>query len=141
MAYTISGSVAVDETSGTQNAQTTSNAFADNDVTIATLSGSAAEFDLLLAQIAGLGVTPAGVSVSNADATHPTGTALITGLTNVTNLAFTDNLGQPLDGDAAKFGSGGGDYLLTADGYKIYLLQLFGARRRAWLAGGPGRRG
>src|SRR3990167_11118835 len=105
MAFTISGSVAVDETSGTQNAQTSSNAFADNDVTIATLSGSAAEFDLLLAQVAGVGVSPTGASVSNASAANPTGTPLITGLTNVTNLAFTDSLGQPLDGDVAKFGA------------------------------------
>ena len=121
MAFTISGSVAVDETTGTQNAQTTSNAFADNDVTIATLSGAAAGFDLLLAEVAGLNVSPSGASVSNADASHPTGTALITGLTHVTNLAFTDNLGQPLDGDVAKFGLGAGDYLMTADGSKIYL--------------------
>jgi T1SS-143 domain-containing protein len=122
MAFTISGSLAIDETSGTQNAQTTSNAFADNDVTLATLSAPAGapEFDLLLTAVAGAGVSPTGVSVSNADAANPTGTPLLTVLgPNVTNLAFTDSAGQPLNGDVAKFSAT--DLLLTADGYKIFL--------------------
>ncbi|NPC59392.1 DUF5801 repeats-in-toxin domain-containing protein, partial [Caenimonas soli] len=124
MPLTISGSLAIDETSGTQNASSTSNVFADNDVSLATLSAPAGapEFDLLLAAVAGTGVSPTGVSVSNADAAHPTGTPLITGLgPNVTNLAFTDSAGQPLDGDVAKFGAGATDFLMTADGYKIFL--------------------
>jgi len=124
MAFQISGSLAIDETSGTQNASSALNVFADNDVNIATLSDAAGapEFDLLLTAVAGAGAPKAGVSVSNANAANPTGTPLLTGLgANVTNLAFTDSLSQPLDGDAAKFAAGATDFLMTADGYKIFL--------------------
>lgn len=127
MPFTISGSLAVDETSGTQQGSSGSNAFADNDVSIATFSSTAGapEFDLLLASL--FLPAPTGASVSNASSTNPTGTALLTGLgADVTDLAFTDVNGDPLDGDVAKFGGGPTDFLLTADGFKIYLYSYTG---------------
>ena len=123
MAFTINGSVAIDESSGLQIEGATGDA-TGNDVSAGTLPDA---FDAILQEVLGAGVTPTDVAVSNADADNPTGTALITNLgDDVVDLSFTDANGDPLDGVAAKYGTGATDFLLTADGFRIYLYSYTG---------------
>ncbi|MGH8938955.1 MAG: hypothetical protein ACRDV2_06350, partial [Actinomycetes bacterium] len=120
MAFTISGSLAIDETTGTQNAADTGDS-SGNDI-----AGGAgvlpSEFDAVLALEGASSATAIGVAVSGATADNSTGTDMLTGLgAEVINLAFTDSAGNALDGDAAKFGPGAGDFLRTTDGTQIFL--------------------
>jgi hypothetical protein len=128
MAFTINGSLVADESADTQNAADSQDT-SGNDVAggLGTLVSNVPEFDLLLAQVVGVGIAPTSVSVSNANADNSTGSSLLTGFgADVTDLAFTDSAGDPLNGDVAKFGAGAGDFLMTADGYKIYLYSYTG---------------
>jgi hypothetical protein len=123
----ISGSLAIDESLGVQASGNQESDSTGNDVAIATLASAVAEFDAILTQVVGAGVVPLSVAVSNASSSNPAGTAMVTSLgANVTDLAFTDAAGDPLDGDVAKFGPGAEDYLRTADGSKIYLYSYTG---------------
>ena len=129
MSFTISGSLAIDETSGTQNlADSADNTGNDVAGGLATLVTNVPQFDALLTVVVGTGTLPTGVSVSNANADNSTGTPLLTALgSHVSDLAFTDSAGAPLDGDAAKYGTGVDEYLRTTDGAKIFLYSYSGS--------------
>jgi hypothetical protein len=96
MALTITGTVVVDETSGTQNADTGS--AGNNDIT-----GGAgilpAGFDAALLDLSLAIDSTSSVAVSGASADNSTGTAMITGLpADLTDVSFTDVHGAPLNG-------------------------------------------
>jgi hypothetical protein len=96
MALTITGTVVVDETSGTQNADTGS--AGNNDIT----GGAGILPDDFDAALFNLGLTidaTSSVAVSGANADNSTGTAMITGLpADLTDVSFTDVNGAPLNG-------------------------------------------
>jgi len=128
MAFTINGSLVIDETSGTQNAadqaDSTGNDVADG---LGALSTEVPQFDALLSAVVTSG-TPINVAVSNGSADNSAGTALLTGFgADVVDLAFTNGSGGPLAGEYAKFGAGVGDFLLTAQGRKICLYSYAGS--------------
>lgn len=117
MAITITGSLVIDETSGTQNPADTSDS-SGNDI-----AGGAgvlpAEFDAALTALSLSGASASGVAVSGATADNSTGSAMITGLpADLTDVSFTDSAGAPLDGDDSG--------LLTTDGTKIFLYTYSG---------------
>jgi hypothetical protein len=117
MAITVTGTVVVDETSGTQNATDTSDS-SGNDI-----AGGAgvlpAELDQVFTDLGLSSASAAGVAVSGATADASTGTAMITGLpAGITDLSFTDSAGAALDG----VDSG----LDTTDGTSILLYTYSG---------------
>ncbi|NKE68083.1 hypothetical protein RAMLITH_19855, partial [Ramlibacter sp. RBP-2] len=123
MAFTITGSLTIDETTGTQNAAASGDS-TGNDVAggLGTLVANVPEFDALLSLVVAPGVLPTNVSVSNATADNSIGSSLLTGLgADVVDLAFTNSAGGPLNGELAKYGAGPTDYLTTTDGLKIAL--------------------
>lgn len=129
MAFTISGSLVIDETTGTQNAadlaDSTGNDVADG---LGSLATYAPQFDALLSVVVPLGTLPINVAVSNGNADNSTGTALLTGLGgDVVDLAFTNASGGPLAGEYAKFGADAGDFLLTTQGRKVCLYSYSGS--------------
>lgn len=94
MAFTINGSLVIDETSGTQNAadqaDSTGNDVADG---LGALSTEVPQFDALLSAVVTSG-TPINVAVSNGSADNSAGTALLTGFgADVVDLAFTNGSG------------------------------------------------
>ncbi|WP_460885337.1 beta strand repeat-containing protein, partial [Ramlibacter solisilvae] len=127
MAFTITGSLAVDETASTQNAGSSGADKTGNDVSggLTTLQTKALPFHSILAAVVP-GGTPTGVAVSNAASDSSDGSALITGLANVTNLAFTNSTGGALSGQLALSSASPDVPLLTADGFQIYLYSHAG---------------
>jgi hypothetical protein len=117
MAITITGTVVIDESTGTQNAADTSDS-SGNDI-----AGGAgvlpSEFDAALVAIGASSATATGVAVSGGNADNSTGTAMITGLpAGLTDVSFTDSAGATLDGDDSG--------LTTTDGTKVFLYTYSG---------------
>ncbi|NPC58652.1 hypothetical protein HNE04_23890, partial [Caenimonas sp. S4] len=117
MAITITGTLVIDETSGTQNPADTSDS-SGNDI-----AGGAgvlpSEFDAALTALGLSGGSATGVAVSGATADNSTGTAMITGLpADLTDVSFTDSAGAALDGDDSG--------LMTTDGTKVFLYTYSG---------------
>ena len=122
MAFTLSGSLAIDESSGTQNQTDGGSDSTGNDVAggLGTLITAVPQFDALLEQVVGPNVEPTNVAVSNATADNSTGASLLTNLgDNVTNISFTNAAGTALTGDDS--------HLTTTDGTKVYLYSYSGA--------------
>ncbi|AOE87526.1 beta strand repeat-containing protein [Pseudomonas sp. TCU-HL1] len=120
MAITITGTLIVDETLGTQ----------DNDVLagLGALITGVSAFDTLLnavvvQDLTGVNVT---VAVSNGSSADLDGSSMLSGFgADVTDLAFTNSSGGPLLGEEAQ--SAPGVPLLTVDGTKIFLYSYTGA--------------
>jgi len=117
MAITITGTVVIDETTGTQNPDDDSDA-AGNDID-GGLGLLPDDFDTALAALSLTVDSSTTVAVSGADADNSTGTAMITGLpADLTDVSFTDSAGDPLDGDDSG--------LMTSDGTKVFLYTYSG---------------
>ena len=117
MAITITGTVVIDETTGTQNPDDGSDA-AGNDID-GGLGLLPDDFDTALAALSLTVGSSTTVAVSGADADNSTGTAMITGLpADLTDVSFTDSAGDPLDGDDSG--------LMTSDGTKVFLYTYSG---------------
>lgn len=140
MAFTINGTLIVDETAGKQNGapgvDTTGNDIADG---LGFISTTVSVFDTILLQmlkqnLSGVNVTVAVSGGTNNDAD---GAPMITGLgPDVSDLAFTSSTGGALNGVEAL--SAPGTPLLTVDGSKIFLYSyssLIGVRT---VGGGSG---
>ncbi|AYC31598.1 hypothetical protein D3880_03950 [Pseudomonas cavernae] len=130
MAITITGTLIIDETLGTQNATAGGSDLTGNDVAhgLGFLNTGVSAFDTLLGAVVLHDLTGinATVSVSNGTSTDPDGSSMLSGFgADVTDLAFTNSTGGPLLGEEAL--SAPGVPLLTVDGTKIFLYSYTGA--------------
>ncbi|WP_137896118.1 DUF5801 repeats-in-toxin domain-containing protein, partial [Ramlibacter sp. 2FC] len=124
MAFTITGTLIVDETSGTQNSTAGGGDLTGNDVAdgLGFISSGVTAFDTLLAAVVtqdltGVNVT---VAVSGGTSSDPDGSPMLSGFgADVIDLAFTNSTGGALSGVEAL--SAPGVSLRTVDGSKIYL--------------------
>jgi hypothetical protein len=129
MAFTITGQLVVDETTGTQNTSAGGSDITGNDVAfgLGAVATSVLEFNALLSLAVTQTVVQTNVSVSNGTTALPLGSRLITNLpANVSDLAFTQADGSAFTGQAAMFGAGATDFMRTTDGSKIFLYSFVG---------------